>query len=67
MKLRRQDIVNYVNDWEYLEIDFYLIFMCYLVVSGGILKTQIELEKKSANFFQPKLAALKGSGAATKV
>ena len=66
-KLRRQDITNYVNDYECLEADFYFWFMLYLIVSGGTCKTKAQCDNKSGNFIQPHLAALQGSGAASKV
>ena len=65
-KIRRQDIVNYVNDWEFYEIDFYLAFAGYLIVKGGTAKKANEVDGRSANFIFPHLASLKGSGAAAK-
>ena len=65
-KTRRQDIVNYINDWEYYEIDFYHSFAGYLILKGGAVKTANEVEGKSGNFIFPHLAYLKGSGAASR-
>ena len=56
-----------VNDYECLEADFYFWFMLYLIVSGGTCKTKAQCDNKSGNFIQPHLAALQGSGAASKV
>jgi hypothetical protein len=65
-KIRRQDICNYVNDWEFYEMDFYHSFAGYLVVKGGKVKTASEVEGRSVNFVFPHLSSLKGSGAAAK-
>ena len=56
-KLRRQDICNYINDWECYEIDFYHCLAGYFSARGGTLK--------NANFLLPH--PLKGSGAAAKM
>lgn len=60
-------MINYVNDWEYLELDFYMAFYLHLLAHGGICKTKTEIDNKNKNFFQPSLANLSGSGASKKV
>jgi hypothetical protein len=60
-------MINFVNDWEYLETDFYMAFYLHLVAHGGLCKTKTEVDNKSKNFFQPSLANLTGSGASKKV
>ena len=66
-KLRRQDICNYVNDWNHFEIDFYHCFAGYLIVKGGTLKNSREVESHASNFLLPHLSSLKGSNAAAKL
>ena len=66
-KLRRQDICNYVNDWEHFEMDFYHSFAGYLIVKGGTLKNAGEVQSQSSTFLLPRLASLKGSNAAVKL
>ena len=41
-RLRRQDIVNYANEWEHYEIDFNHSLASYLIVKGGTAKTANE-------------------------
>lgn len=66
-KTGRQDLMNYFNDWEHWEIDFYHALSGYLMCGAGAANYSTSSIAVGGNFVFPHLASLKGSGAAANV
>mmetsp|Transcript_17361 Transcript_17361/g.23872 ORF Transcript_17361/g.23872 Transcript_17361/m.23872 type:complete len:694 (-) Transcript_17361:730-2811(-) len=66
-KTGRQNLMNFFNDWESWEIDFYHSLSGYLMCGAGAGNYTLSDSILGGNFIYPHLACLKGSGAAQSV
>ena len=66
-KTGRQDLMNFFNDFEHWEIDFYHCLAGYLMCGAGAGMYSATASTLGGNFIYPHLAYLKGSGAAQQV